>query len=103
MSRLLNTPKPSREEFPHSFVCVNCVYEPGKDLGKYEAIYKNGRLRIKLKAISATLFICPKCRDNGREYMHIAPSFKNGKADRRIREKKRLKRLELLKTMHRKP
>ena len=97
-------PKPPREQRPHSLCCVNCVYEPKKDLGKYETIYKNGRMRIKLQVLpgTTTLYICPKCRDEGRESMHIGLDFKDPKADKRIRERKRQKRLELLKVMHRK-
>jgi hypothetical protein len=92
--------KPPRKEWPHNFCCVNCVYEPNKDLGKYEAIYKNGRMRIKLRAISATLYVCPKCQDEGRESMHIGLDFKDPKADKRIRQRKQQKRHELLKAMH---
>ena len=74
----------------HSFVCVNCVYEPGKDpFNKYGVIYKHGKLRILLEPISLTLFICPKCKRQ-----HVANEFRATLKERRNqRVKKRNQRV----------
>jgi hypothetical protein len=42
-------------------ICGSCVYEPDKDLQKYQAIYILGRLRIVLQPVGANLLTCPKC------------------------------------------
>ena len=42
-------------------VCGSCIYEPDKDLQKYEAIYILGRMRIVMQPVGANLFSCPKC------------------------------------------
>jgi hypothetical protein len=81
----------------NELTCVNCVYEPNKDLGKYVAIYKHGRLRIRLDPITHTLFICPKCKSQ-----HISPEFKveDMKGDVRRLRQKHAQRVQMLKALY---
>lgn len=77
--------------FEHDYGCVFCRYEYD-DSGKYDYVVKKGRLLVKLKPIAETLFVCPKC---GKQ--HVGPGFKDEKAIRKIRARKRRMNVQRLK------
>lgn len=80
---------------PCQFCCVNCVYDPETDLGKYGVAYKYGKLRILLDAIGTTAFICPKCKS-----FHFSKEFRNEKYEMMRRKEKRKHRIITLQQIY---
>lgn len=92
ISMTLFKPKP-RPVIDHEFACVNCLYEPSRDLGKYTPLFKRDRIRVKLEAVTETMFVCPKCKT-----MHLTKDFKvEDKIRRKQIRQKHLRRIEKLK------
>jgi hypothetical protein len=96
LGRSLQKPARQKPRIEHDFFCVNCIFDLNADIGKYEPVYRQGKIRVKLEPIAETLFICPRCGA-----MHVTNEFKNEEADAKIREKKRRKRIEALRQIHR--
>ena len=84
-------PKP----FKTNYVCVNCIYDPETDFGKYGVAYKYGKLRILLDAVGTTIFVCPKCFGT-----HLSDEFKDEKAAAKLRKRKRKLKIQALKQIY---
>ena len=96
---LLEAVRPHAER---TYVCVNCTYEPNKDLGKYHAIMKNGKMKILLEQAALTVYVCPKCK-GGHYTKDFVTEERSARFHKRKREKERIRRVESLKRVFTQP
>ena len=80
---------------PCQYCCVNCIYDPETDFGKYGVAYKYGKLRILLEPIGTTMFVCPKCKMS-----HLSNEFIDGKVAEKLRKRKRKLKIQALKQIY---